>query len=111
MNEKDINLLEITPIIPNDLFKLINVELNKILEKVGEESTESIIAAKDFAHCDKSRDKAQYDEARHELIYEVADVWFHTLVGLAWFDIESDAVLGELGRRFGLSGIDEKAAR
>ncbi|MGO2214284.1 bifunctional phosphoribosyl-AMP cyclohydrolase/phosphoribosyl-ATP diphosphatase HisIE [Psychrobacter alimentarius] len=85
--------------------------LNKILEKVGEESVESIIAAKDFANCDKNRDKAQYDDARHELIYEVADVWFHTLVGLAWFDIESDAVLNELGRRFGLSGIDEKAAR
>ena len=85
--------------------------LNKILEKVGEESTESIIAAKDFANCDESTDKTQYDEARHELIYEVADVWFHTLVGLAWFDIESDAVLNELGRRFGLSGIDEKAAR
>ena len=85
--------------------------LNKILEKVGEESTESIIAAKDFANCDENRDKTQYDEARHELIYEVADVWFHTLVGLAWFDIESDAVLNELGRRFGLSGIDEKAAR
>ena len=62
--------------------------LNKILEKVGEESTESIIAAKDFANCDESTDKTQYDEARHELIYEVADVWFHTLVGLAWFDIE-----------------------
>ena len=72
---------------------------------------ESIIAAKDFAHCDGTKDKVQYDEARHELIYEVADVWFHTLVGLAWFDIESDAVLNELGRRFGLSGIDEKAAR
>ena len=85
--------------------------LNKILEKVGEESTESIIAAKDFANCDENTDKAQYDEARSELIYEVADVWFHTLVGLAWFDIESDAVLNELGRRFGLSGIDEKAAR
>ena len=85
--------------------------LNKILEKVGEESTESIIAAKDFANCDENTDKAQYDEARHELIYEVADVWFHTRVGLAWFDIESDAVLNELGRRFGLSGIDEKAAR
>ena len=85
--------------------------LNKILEKVGEESTESIIAAKDFASCDESLDKAQYDEARHEFIYEVADVWFHTLVGLAWFDIESDAVLNELGRRFGLSGIDEKASR
>ena len=85
--------------------------LNKILEKVGEESIESIIAAKDFANYDESTDKASYDEARHELIYEVADVWFHTLVGLAWFDIESDAVLNELGRRFGLSGIDEKAAR
>lgn len=85
--------------------------LNKILEKVGEESIESIIAAKDFANCDKDKDQAQYDEARHELIYEVADVWFHTLVGLSWFDIESDAVLNELGRRFGLSGIDEKAAR
>lgn len=85
--------------------------LNKILEKVGEESTESIIAAKDFANCNENTDKPQYDEARHELIYEVADVWFHTLVGLAWFDIESEAVLNELGRRFGLSGIDEKAAR
>ena len=85
--------------------------LNKILEKVGEESTESIIAAKDFAHCDENKDKAAFEAARHELIYEVADVWFHTLVGLAWFDIESDAVLNELGRRFGLSGIDEKAAR
>lgn len=85
--------------------------LNKILEKVGEESTESIIAAKDFANCDENTDKQHYDAARHELIYEVADVWFHTLVGLAWFDIESDAVLNELGRRFGLSGIDEKAAR
>ncbi len=85
--------------------------LNKILEKVGEEATESIIAAKDFAHSNEQVDKTAYDAARAELIYEVADVWFHTLVGLAWFDIESDAVLNELGRRFGLSGIDEKAAR
>ena len=85
--------------------------LNKILEKVGEEATESIIAAKDFAHSNEQADKADYDAARDELIYEVADVWFHTLVSLAWFDIESDAVLNELGRRFGLSGIDEKAAR
>ncbi len=85
--------------------------LNKILEKVGEEATESIIAAKDFANSNEQADKADYDAARDELIYEVADVWFHTLVGLAWFDIESDAVLNELGRRFGLSGIDEKAAR
>ncbi|WP_367109278.1 phosphoribosyl-AMP cyclohydrolase [uncultured Psychrobacter sp.] len=85
--------------------------LNKILEKVGEEAIESIIAAKDLAQCDLHTDKSQYDAARRELIYEVADVWFHTLVGLSWFDIESDAILDELARRFGLSGIDEKAAR
>lgn len=85
--------------------------LNKILEKVGEEATESIIAAKDLAMSDEQTDQAHYHAAREELIYEVADVWFHTLVGLAWFDIESEAVLAELARRFGLSGIDEKAAR
>nr|WP_289056735.1 bifunctional phosphoribosyl-AMP cyclohydrolase/phosphoribosyl-ATP diphosphatase HisIE [uncultured Psychrobacter sp.] len=85
--------------------------LNKILEKVGEEATESIIAAKDLAHSDAQLDKEAFDAARYEFIYEVADVWFHTLVGLAWFDIESDAILNELGRRFGLSGIDEKASR
>lgn len=85
--------------------------LNKILEKVGEEAIESIIAAKDLANSDKQVDKEHYDAARHELIYEVADVWFHTLVALAWFDIESDVVLNELARRFGLSGLAEKAAR
>ncbi|MGP4788837.1 bifunctional phosphoribosyl-AMP cyclohydrolase/phosphoribosyl-ATP diphosphatase HisIE [Psychrobacter sp. 1Y11] len=85
--------------------------LNKILEKVGEEATESIIAAKDLASSDAQVDKEAYDAARHEFIYEVADVWFHSLIGLAWFDIESKAVLDELGRRFGLSGIDEKNAR
>lgn len=85
--------------------------LNKILEKIGEEAIESIIAAKDLANSNKQTDQKKYNEARDELIYEVADVWFHTLIGLAWFDIESDAVLSELGRRFGLSGIDEKAAR
>lgn len=88
--------------------------LNKILEKVGEEATESIIAAKDLANysaADADTTTARITVARDELIYEVADVWFHTLVGLAWFDIESDAVLDELARRFGLSGIAEKAAR
>ena len=79
--------------------------LNKILEKVGEESVESIIAAKDLA---ANKDDS---DARHELIYETADVWFHSLVALSWFDIPSDAVLNELARRFGLSGIEEKAAR
>lgn len=78
--------------------------INKILEKVGEEATETIIAAKDF-------DTTKSDEHKNDLIYEVADVWFHTMVTLAWFNIPSKTVTDELARRFGLSGIDEKNAR
>lgn len=92
--------------------------LNKILEKVGEESTESIIAAKDLAMAlaqdqapSAQQDPASLQAAQYELVYEIADVWFHTLVTLAWFNIGSEQILTELGRRFGLSGIDEKASR
>ena len=74
--------------------------LNKILEKVGEEATEVIIAAKDV------------NEAGHDkLIGEVADLWFHSLVMLAHLDLGPDDVMAELNRRFGTSGHDEKAAR
>ena len=75
--------------------------LNKILEKVGEECTETLLAAKDCHHSD---DKS-------ELIYETADLWFHSLVMLAALDQHPQAVLDELDRRFGLSGHAEKAAR
>ncbi len=75
--------------------------LNKILEKVGEESIETIIAAKDAVI---SGDKS-------DLIYETADLWFHTLVMLSHLDIGPDAILDELSRRFNLSGLDEKANR
>ncbi len=75
--------------------------LNKILEKVGEECTETLLAAKD---CQQSGDKA-------ELIYETADLWFHTLVMLSHLDLGPDDVLNELERRFDLSGLAEKAAR
>jgi len=75
--------------------------LNKILEKVGEECTETILAAKD-AH----------DEAgKQALIYETADLWFHSLVMLSHLGLNADAILAELQRRFNLSGLDEKAAR
>ncbi|MDO5768927.1 MAG: phosphoribosyl-AMP cyclohydrolase [Psychrobacter sp.] len=96
--------------------------LNKILEKVGEEATETIIAAKDLAtvlsqnshngplSLNESSTVAR-QQAEHELIYEIADVWFHTLVTLAWFNIGSEQILSELARRFGLSGITEKASR
>jgi phosphoribosyl-ATP pyrophosphohydrolase len=75
--------------------------LNKILEKVGEESTEMIIAAKD---AERSGDTS-------DVIYETADVWFHTLVALHQLGLSSDDVLKELARRFDLSGLVEKANR
>ncbi len=68
-----------------------------ILKKVGEEATEVVIAG-------KSGDKA-------DLIYETADLWFHTLVLLAHHGLKPEDVLNELRRRFGLSGLDEKASR
>jgi phosphoribosyl-ATP pyrophosphohydrolase len=71
--------------------------LDTILKKIGEESTETIIAA-------KSGDKEQ-------IIYETADLWFHCLVMLAQQNLDARLVLEELDRRFGVSGIDEKAAR
>jgi phosphoribosyl-ATP pyrophosphohydrolase len=71
--------------------------LDSILKKIGEESTETIIAA-------KSGDKEQ-------IIYETADLWFHCLVMLAQQNLDARLVLEELDRRFGVSGIDEKAAR
>lgn len=75
--------------------------LNKILEKVGEEATETILAAKDAAQSGNKED----------LIYETADLWFHSMVMLSHMDTDAEAVLEELARRFGLSGIDEKASR
>lgn len=75
--------------------------LNKILEKVGEECTETLIAAKDAAL------SGQHDD----LVYETADLWFHTLVMLSHFNVSPDAVLNELARRFDISGHAEKAAR
>lgn len=75
--------------------------LNKILEKVGEESAETIIAAKDAAVSGECSD----------VIYETADLWFHSMVMLAALGQHPQAVLDELDRRFGLSGHDEKAAR
>lgn len=75
--------------------------LNKILEKVGEECTETIIAAKDAEH------SGDYQE----LIYETADLWFHSLVLLSHYNIHPEQILTELARRFNVSGHVEKANR
>lgn len=77
--------------------KLYGKGLDAILKKIGEEATETILAAK--------------DGDKEHLIYETADLWFHTLVMLAQQGLGPEAVLQELARRFGLSGLDEKAAR
>jgi phosphoribosyl-ATP pyrophosphohydrolase len=71
--------------------------LDAILKKIGEEATETVMAAKDG-----SEDK---------IVYEVADLWFHTLVLLAHRGLGPEQVLQELERRFGLSGLVEKANR
>ncbi|GAA3907505.1 phosphoribosyl-ATP diphosphatase [Halomonas cibimaris] len=78
--------------------------LNKILEKVGEEATETLLAAKDAG---QSNDAA----ARQALVAETADLWFHSLVMLSHLGLDHRSVLDELARRFGVSGHDEKAAR
>lgn len=71
--------------------------LDAILKKVGEEATETVMAAK--------------DGVPEKLVYEVADLWFHTLVLLAHQGLAPDDVLAELARRMGTSGLQEKAQR
>ena len=76
--------------------------LNKILEKVGEEANEAILAAKDYQGTERTKD---------QLIHETADLWFHTLVMLSYLDLQPEQVLEELEKRFNISGIAEKASR
>ena len=75
--------------------------LNKILEKIGEEATETILAAKD----------AETSGSTKEVIAETADLWFHCLVMLSQLNVEHTAVLAELEHRFDLSGLVEKVSR
>jgi phosphoribosyl-ATP pyrophosphohydrolase len=77
--------------------KLYGKGLDAILKKIGEEATETVMAAK--------------DGAPDKIVYEVADLWFHTLVLLAQQGLGPNAILAELDRRFGLSGLEEKASR
>ena len=71
--------------------------LDAILKKIGEEATETVMAAK--------------DGDPEKVIYETADLWFHSMVLLAHLGLGPEAVLKELERRFGLSGLEEKARR
>ena len=77
--------------------KLYGKGLDAILKKVAEEAAETIMAAK--------------DGVREKIVYETADLWFHTLVLLAQQGIHPDEILAELARREGMSGIEEKNSR
>jgi phosphoribosyl-ATP pyrophosphohydrolase len=72
-----------------------------ILKKIGEEATETVMAAKD----------ARVSGEAAKVLYECADLWFHSLVLLAQFGLTPQQVLDELARREGMSGLEEKAAR
>ena len=81
--------------------RLLHKGPDSFLKKIGEEATEVVMAAKDVDHgADKSK-----------LVYEVADLWFHSMVALAHYGLTPADVLAELERREGTSGIEEKALR
>ena len=81
--------------------KLHHKGIDHILKKVGEEATEVVIAAKDAARSMNNED----------VIHEIADLWFHTLVLLSHLEEPPSAVIAELERRLGVSGLVEKANR
>ncbi|MEX5745467.1 phosphoribosyl-ATP diphosphatase [Massilia sp. X63] len=81
--------------------KLFSKGDDAILKKIGEEATETVMAAKD----------ARVSGDASKVLYETADLWFHSMVLLAQFGLTPQQVIDELARREGMSGIDEKAAR
>lgn len=81
--------------------RLLHKGPDSFLKKIGEEATEVVMAAKDVDHgAEKSK-----------IVYEVADLWFHTMVALAHYGLTPADVVAELERREGTSGIEEKALR
>jgi phosphoribosyl-ATP pyrophosphohydrolase len=81
--------------------RLLHKGPDAFLKKIGEEATETVMAAKDVDHGgDKSK-----------LVGEVADLWFHCMIALAHYDLIPADVVAELSRREGLSGLEEKALR
>ncbi|MES2979402.1 MAG: phosphoribosyl-ATP diphosphatase [Pseudomonadota bacterium] len=80
------------------------------LKKIGEEATEVVMAAKDLAHAGTGVASEREALARN-FVGEMADLWFHSLVALSYFDLGPADVVAELERRVGTSGIEEKALR
>ena len=81
--------------------RLLHKGPDAFLKKIGEEATETVMAAKDIDH----------GGDRTKLVNEVADLWFHSMVALAHYGLTPADVVDELARREGLSGLEEKALR
>jgi len=85
--------------------RLLHQGPDAFLKKIGEEATETVMAAKDIDHAGAS------PELHAKLVGEVADLWFHSLIALAHYGLSPADVIAELERREGTSGIEEKALR
>jgi phosphoribosyl-ATP pyrophosphohydrolase len=90
--------------------RLLHKGPDAFLKKVGEEATEVVMAAKDADHALVTGGKVA-DAARQKVLYEMADLWFHSLIALAHYGLTPADVISELERREGTSGIEEKALR
>ena len=85
--------------------RLLHKGPDAFLKKIGEEATETVMAAKDIDHGGPTA------ELKGKLVGEVADLWFHSLIALAHYGLSPADVIAELERREGTSGIEEKALR
>ena len=85
--------------------RLLHQGPGAFLKKIGEEATETVMAAKDIDHGGPT------PELKGKLVGEVADLWFHSLITLAYYGLQPADVIAELERREGTSGIEEKALR
>jgi len=81
--------------------RLLHKGPDAFLKKIGEEATETVMAAKDMDHGGDA----------HKLVGEVADLWFHSMIALAHYGLSPADVMAELNRREGLGGLEEKALR
>ena len=85
--------------------RLLHKGPDAFLKKIGEEATEVVMAAKDLGH------QPTKDGLKANLVGEVADLWFHSMIALAYYGLSPADVIKELERRAGTSGIEEKALR
>ena len=89
--------------------RLLRLGPDAFLKKIGEEATEAVMASKDLDHA--LRGGGDVDACKGRLVGEVADLWFHSMIALAYYGLKPGDVMAELQRREGSSGIEEKALR